>query len=118
MFTGLVAGIAGSTVAGLLSGSEISVSGPAAGLAVILANPITKVGSYKAFLVAVMLTGVIRLALGLLQAGRFSSFFPDSVIKGMLVAIGIVRILKQISHALSRDNVYKGEFGFVRIYIV
>jgi MFS superfamily sulfate permease-like transporter len=115
LFSGLVAGMIGGIVVGLLSGSEVSVSGPAAGLAVIVADAITKIGSYEAFLVAVVLAGLIQLILGLIKAGRFSSFFPDSVIKGMLVAIGIVIILKQIPHALGRDNDYEGEFEFQQL---
>ncbi|QJW90203.1 SulP family inorganic anion transporter [Spirosoma taeanense] len=115
LFSGLVAGMIGGIVVGLLSGSEVSVSGPAAGLAVIVADAITKIGSYEAFLVAVVLAGLIQLIMGLLKAGRFSSFFPDSVIKGMLVAIGLVIILKQIPHALGRDNDYEGEFEFQQL---
>lgn len=115
LFSGLVAGMIGGIVVGLLSGSEISVSGPAAGLAVIVADAIAKIGSYEAFLAAVVLAGVMQLVLGLIKAGRFSSFFPDSVIKGMLVAIGLVIILKQIPHALGRDNDYEGEFEFQQL---
>lgn len=115
LFSGLVAGVIGGIVVGFLSGSEVSVSGPAAGLAVIVADAIAKIGSYEAFLVAVVLAGVLQLVLGLIKAGRFSSFFPDSVIKGMLVAIGLVIILKQIPHALGRDNDYEGEFEFQQL---
>ncbi|GAB4024046.1 SulP family inorganic anion transporter [Spirosoma koreense] len=115
LFSGLVAGMLGGIVVGLLSGSEVSVSGPAAGLSVIVADAITKIGSYESFLVAVVLAGLMQLGLGLVKAGRFSSFFPDSVIKGMLVAIGIVIILKQIPHALGRDNDYEGEFEFQQL---
>lgn len=115
LFSGLVAGVIGGIVIGLLSGSEVSVSGPAAGLAVIVADAIAKVGAYDAFLTAVVLAGVMQFLLGLIKAGRFSSFFPDSVIKGMLVAIGIVIILKQIPHALGRDNDYEGEFEFQQL---
>lgn len=115
LFSGLVAGMIGGIVVGFLSGSEVSVSGPAAGLAVIVADAITKLGSYEAFLVAVVLAGLLQFILGLMKAGRFSGFFPDSVIKGMLVAIGIVIILKQIPHALGRDNDYEGEFEFQQL---
>ncbi|CCH53340.1 sulphate transporter [Fibrisoma limi BUZ 3] len=115
LFSGLVAGMIGGIIVGLLSGSEVSVSGPAAGLAVIVADAIAKIGSYEAFLAAVVIAGLIQLLLGLLKAGRFSSFFPDSVIKGMLVAIGLVIILKQIPHALGRDNDYEGEFEFAQL---
>ncbi|QMW05703.1 SulP family inorganic anion transporter [Spirosoma foliorum] len=115
LFSGLVSGMIGGIIIGLFSGSEVSVSGPAAGLAVIVADSIAKIGSYEAFLVAVVLAGLMQLVLGLIKAGRFSSFFPDSVIKGMLVAIGIVIILKQIPHALGRDNDYEGEFEFQQL---
>ena len=115
LFAGLVAGMIGGIVVGFLSGSEISVSGPAAGLAVIVADAIAKIGSYEAFLVAVVLAGLMQILLGLIKAGRFSSFFPDSVIRGLLVAIGIVIILKQIPHALGRDNDYEGEFEFQQL---
>lgn len=115
LFSGLVAGVIGGIVVGLMSGSEISVSGPAAGLAVIVAESIVKLGSYEAFLVAVVLAGAMQILLSLIKAGRFSSFFPDSVIKGLLVAIGIVIILKQIPHALGRDNDYEGEFEFQQL---
>ncbi len=115
LFAGLVAGIIGGIVVGTMSGSELSVSGPAAGLAVIVADSIAKLGSYEAFLVAVLLAGIMQVGLGLLKAGRFSSLFPDSVIKGMLAGIGIVIILKQIPHALGRDSDYEGEFEFSQL---
>ncbi len=115
LFSGLVAGMIGGIVVGTLSGSEVSVSGPAAGLAVIVADAIVTIGSFEAFLVAVVLAGLMQLVLGLVKAGRFSSFFPDAVIKGMLVAIGLVIILKQIPHALGRDTDYEGEYEFQQL---
>lgn len=115
LFAGLVAGIIGGIVVGLLSGSEVSVSGPAAGLAVIVAESITALGSYEAFLVAVVLAGLFQVLLGLLKAGRLSSFFPNSVITGMLVGIGLVIVLKQIPHALGRDNDYEGDYEFSQL---
>jgi MFS superfamily sulfate permease-like transporter len=115
LFAGLVAGIIGGIVVGLLSGSNISVSGPAAGLAVIVGESIARIGSYEAFLVAVVLAGLFQLVLGLLKAGRLSSYFPNSVISGMLVGIGLVILLKQIPHALGRDDDYVGEFEFSQL---
>lgn len=112
LFSGLISGIIGGIIIGALSGSEISVSGPAAGLTIIIFTAIKDLGSYQGFLVAVILAGVLQLIFGLLKGGRFSAFFPDSVIKGMLVAIGIVIILKQIPHALGDDQDYEGEFEF------
>jgi len=112
LFAGIVAGIVGGIVVGILSGSEISVSGPAAGLAVIVATSIEKLGSFEVFLVAVCLSGVIQLVLGYLRAGIIGNYFPSSVITGMLTAIGIVIILKQVPHAVGWDKDYEGDFGF------
>ncbi len=112
---GLISGIVAGIVVSILSGSEISVSGPAAGLTVIVATAIKDLGSYPGFLVAVILAGLIQIAFGYLKAGKFSSYFPESVIKGMLVAIGLVIILKQIPHALGDDQDYEGEFEFEQV---
>jgi MFS superfamily sulfate permease-like transporter len=112
LFAGLLSGIVAGIVVSILSGSEISVSGPAAGLTVIVATAIKDLGSYQGFLVAVILAGLLQIILGYIKAGRFSAYFPESVIKGMLVAIGIVIILKQIPHALGDDQDYEGEFEF------
>ncbi|MFM1934103.1 MAG: Carbonate dehydratase [Bacteroidota bacterium] len=112
LLAGLVAGIIGGTIVSLLSGSELSVSGPAAGLTIIVANAITDLGSYPAFLVAVIFAGAIQIVLGLLKLGKIGGFFPSSVIRGMLVAIGIVIILKQIPHAIGDDLDFIGEFEF------
>ncbi len=112
LFSGIVAGIIGGIVIGILSGSEISVSGPAAGLAVIVATSIEKLGSFEAFLLAVVLSGVLQIILGFLRAGIIGNYFPSSVITGMLTAIGIVIILKQIPHAIGWDKDYEGNFGF------
>ncbi|MFC5408989.1 SulP family inorganic anion transporter [Larkinella bovis] len=115
LFSGLVAGMIGGLVIGLLSGSEVSVSGPAAGLAVIVADSIKGLGSFEVFLTAVVIAGILQLFLGILKAGKFSGYFPDSVIRGLLVAIGLVIILKQIPHALGRDNDFEGEFAFQQL---
>ncbi len=112
LLAGLVAGIIGGIVVSLLSGSELSVSGPAAGLTIIVANAITDLGSFPGFLVAVILAGGIQIILGLLKLGKIGEFFPSSVIRGMLVAIGIVIILKQIPHAIGDDLDFIGEFEF------
>jgi MFS superfamily sulfate permease-like transporter len=112
LFSGLLASIVGGIVVTLFSGSEVSISGPAAGLTVIVFDSIQRLGSYPNFLMAVVLAGVIQFSLGWLKAGRLSSFVPSSVISGMLVAIGIVIILKQIPHALGWDADYEGEFEF------
>ena len=115
LFSGLIAGIIGGIIVGIFSGSEISVSGPAAGLTIIVATAIKDLGSYQGFLIAVILAGILQILFGYLKGGRLSAFFPDSVIKGMLVAIGLVIILKQIPHALGDDQDYEGEFEFEQV---
>lgn len=114
LFSGVIAGIIGGLVVSLLSTSAVSVSGPAAGLAAIVATAIQTLGSFQAFLLAVTVAGVIQLAFGLLRAGRIANYVPNAVIKGMLAAIGVVIILKQIPHALGRDRNYEGDFDFFR----
>jgi len=111
LFAGIIAGIIGGIVVALLSGSQLSVSGPAAGLTVIVLNAITEVG-YNAFLVGVLIAGAVQVILGFIKAGSISLFFPSSVIKGMLAAIGIILILKQIPHAIGYDVDYEGDFSF------
>lgn len=112
LFSGIIAGIVGGTVVAFVSGSSLSVSGPAAGLTVIVHNAITGLGSYEVFLLAVALAGLIQLALGFLRAGIIGYYFPSNVIKGMLAAIGIILILKQIPHAVGYDVDNEGDFDF------
>jgi carbonic anhydrase len=111
LFSGIIAGIIGGIVVGGLSGSSLGVSGPAAGLVVIVLTAIETLGSFEAFLLAVVLSGGIQLIAGYLKAGIVGYFFPSSVIKGMLTAIGIILILKEIPHALGYDEDYIGDFA-------
>ena len=104
LFAGIIAGIVGGIVVGIASGSPLGVSGPAAGLAVIVLSAITTLGSWPAFLLAVVLAGIIQLVMGFAKAGFIAYFFPSSVIKGMLTGIGFLIILKQIPHILGYDN--------------
>ena len=112
LFSGLIAGIVGGIVVGSLSGSQTAVSGPAAGLTAIVAAQIAGLGSFPAFLLAVVVAGVIQIGLGLAKAGALSAFFPTSVIKGLLAAIGVILILKQIPHLLGHDQDPPGEMSF------
>src|SRR5690606_29602537 len=112
LFAGIIAGIVGGVVVGLSSKSEMGVSGPAAGLAVIVMAAIASLGSFEAFLVAVVLAGVFQAIMGYLRLGTIAYYFPTSVIKGMLSGIGIIIILKQIPHALGYDKDYEGHFSF------
>ena len=112
LFSGLIAGIIGGIVVGALSGSTVSVSGPAAGLATIVAGAILDLGSFEAFLLSVLLAGLIQIGLGFAKAGFIGHFIPSSVIKGMLAAIGLILILKQIPHAFGYDEDFEGDESF------
>src|SRR5262249_29857094 len=93
--SGLIAGVIGGLLVGLLSGSHTSVSGPATGLATVVAAEIASLSSFQNFLLAVVLAGLIQIALGLARAGFIAAFVPSSVIKGLMAAIGVLLILKQ-----------------------
>lgn len=112
LFAGLIAGVVGGIVVASISGSQLSVSGPAAGLTVIVLNSITELGSYQIFLVAVVVAGIMQVILGILKAGTIGNYFPSSVIEGMLAAIGLTLILKQLPHALGVDTDFFGDEGF------
>ncbi|MBK6997698.1 MAG: SulP family inorganic anion transporter [Lewinellaceae bacterium] len=115
LFAGIIAGIVGGIVVGVASGSPLGVSGPAAGLAVIVLTSIATLGgSWEAFLLAVVLAGIIQLVLGYAKAGFIAYFFPSSVIKGMLTGIGLLIILKQIPHALGWDKDAEGDDAFLQ----
>jgi MFS superfamily sulfate permease-like transporter len=114
LFAGVITGVVGGLVVSLLSGSQLSVSGPAAGLTVIVLNGIEELGSYEAFLLAVVLAGVLQLVLGYLKAGIIGLYFPSAVIKGMLAAIGLILILKQIPHFVGADEDFFGEMDFLQ----
>jgi len=112
VFSGLIAGIIGGILVGSISGSAIGVSGPAAGLAAIVASAITDLGSFEIFLAAVVLAGVFQIILGVIRAGFISYYFPNVVIKGMLAAIGLLIIFKQIPHAVGYDADFEGDESF------
>ena len=112
LFSGIIAGIVGGTVVALLSGSPLGVSGPAAGLAVIVLTSIQELGAFEAFLLAVVIAGVIQLIFGIMKAGIIGYYFPSAVIKGMLSGIGIIIILKQIPHVFGYDKSPEGDFAF------
>ncbi len=112
LFAGIIAGIVGGIVVGIASGSPLGVSGPAAGLAVIVFAAIETLGSWPAFLLAVVLAGIFQLIMGFAKAGFIAYFFPSSVIKGMLTGIGLLIILKQIPHALGYDKDAHGALSY------
>ncbi|RYU77147.1 SulP family inorganic anion transporter [Hymenobacter persicinus] len=103
LFAGIIAGIVGGLVVGALSKSAVSISGPEAGLIMVVLSGMEALGSFKVLQLAICVAGLMQVVLGLLRAGMISNFFPSSVIKGMLAAIGIILILKQIPHVLGYD---------------
>jgi len=114
LFSGLIAGLVGGLIVSWLSGSQLSVSGPAAGLTVIVFNAIETLGSFQGLLVACVLAGIMQLAFGYLRAGIIGAFFPSAVIKGMLAAIGLILIIKQIPHATGYHTSYEGDESYMR----
>lgn len=112
LFSGLISGIVGGLLVGMLSGSHKSVSGPAAGLTAIVAAQIAALGSFEAFLAAVVVAGAMQVLMGTLRLGFIAAFFPLSVIKGLLAAIGLILILKQIPHVFGHDADAEGEMSF------
>src|SRR5919112_182869 len=114
LFSGLIAGMIGGMVIGALSGSQLSVSGPAAGLTAIVAVAILKLPSFEAFLLAVFICGMLQVVLGFVKAGIIGDYIPICVIKGMLAAIGLILILKQLPHLVGYDKDFIGDQTFLQ----
>ncbi len=112
LFSGIIAGVVGGIIVGIASGSQLSVSGPAAGLTVIVATAILKLQVFEAFLLAVVIAGVLQIILGFIKAGVIGDYIPNSVIKGMLAAIGLILILKQFPHLVGYDADFAGDESF------
>jgi MFS superfamily sulfate permease-like transporter len=115
LFSGIIAGMVGGIVIGLLSGSPLSISGPAAGLTAIVAVAVGKMPAYEAFLLSVVIAGVLQVILGFLKAGIIGDYIPNSVIRGMLASIGLVLILKQFPHLIGFDKDYSGDETFFQV---
>lgn len=114
LFSGIIAGMVGGIIVTSFSGSQLGVSGPAAGLAAIVLAGIQDLGSFEVFLVAVVIAGVIQFILGVARAGIIGYYFPSAVIKGMLAGIGVIIFLKQIPHAFGYDADPEGDLGFIQ----
>lgn len=114
LLAGVVSGIIGGLIVGSLSNSRTSVSGPAAGLTIVVLTAITTLGDFYSFTLAVFIAGIFQIILGFLKAGQAGSYFPNSVIKGMLAAIGLILILKQIPHAVGFDSDFMGDTSFIQ----
>jgi len=129
-FSGLIAGIIGGIVVGSLSGSSLGVSGPAAGLAVIVADAVDEIRivaggapnttelfmeAFQMFLLAVVIAGAIQVVLGFINGGIIGYYFPSSVIKGMLAGIGLTIFLKEVPHLVGYDSDMEGDFSLFQI---
>lgn len=112
LLSGILSGIIGGIVVGIISESHTSVSGPAAGLAAVVLSAISQLGSFETFLLSVVLAGLIQLTIGIIKGGIIANYIPSDVIKGLLAAIGIILILKQIPHAVGFDRDSQGDFSF------
>jgi len=113
--SGIIAGVVGGIIVGLISGSQLSVSGPAAGLTAIVAAGVLKLPAIEAFFLSVVIAGVFQILMGVFKLGIIGDYIPNSVIKGMLAAIGIILILKQVPHLLGYDKDYEGDEAFLQI---
>lgn len=112
LFSGIIAGVTGGIIVGIFSGSQLSVSGPAAGLTAIIVVAISKLPTFEVFLVSVVIAGLFQLIFGFLKAGFLGDYVPSPVIKGMLAAIGIILILKQIPHLVGYHADFEGDEAF------
>ena len=116
VYSGILSGIIGGILVSLVSGSQLAVSGPAAGLTTVVAASIVSLGDFKVFLLAVIVAGLFQLFLGILKLGGIAYYFPSAVIKGMLAAIGIILISKQIPLALGYDQPDFWTSGFLNLF--
>lgn len=116
LYSGLLSGIIGGLVVAPLSGSQLAVSGPAAGLTTVVAASIISLGDFQIFLLTVVIAGLFQIALGALKLGTIANYFPSAVIKGMLAAIGIILISKQIPLLLGYDQPDFWSSGFLSLF--
>ncbi len=101
LFSGIISGIIGGVVVGVLSGSQVSVSGPAAGMAAVVIAALTQLGDFNTFLLALLLGGVLQVVIGSLRAGFVAEYIPSNLVQGLLCAIGILLIVKQLPLAFT-----------------
>jgi len=115
---GIIAGVVGGILVGIFSGSQLSVSGPAAGLTAIVGAALIKLGgnpqAYEIFILSVVIAGVLQILMGFAKAGIIGDYIPNAVIKGMLAAIGLILILKQFPHLIGEDSNPEGDESFIQ----
>lgn len=114
LVSGLITGIISGLVVAWASGSQLSISGLAAGLSVIVVHALEKLGSFEGALFSVAVAGILQMVLGFLGAGTIAVYFPSAVIKGMLAAIGLILIMKQIPHAVGYDADFEGDESYLQ----
>lgn len=99
---GVISAIVGGLLVSRLNGSYLTITGPAAGLIVVILASVQNLGQgdvlagYRLTLAAIVFSGALQILLGYYKAGRLAAFFPASVVHGMLAAIGIIIISKQL----------------------
>lgn len=107
MLFGLITAIIGGVVVTFFMGSRLSIKGPAAGLIVIASGAVTAFGDgdigWKLTLGAVVIAGIVQIIFGVLKLGKVADFFPSAAIHGMLAAIGVIILSKQIHLLLGID---------------
>jgi carbonic anhydrase len=114
LVAGLLAGVIGGVLVGALSKSQVSVAGPAAGIAALVLSQIRGLGGFEAFLMALVIAGAIQLAAGLFGGGALVHFVPSAVVRGLLAAFGLLLILKQLPHLVGHDRDFEGDEAFVQ----
>ncbi len=103
---GIITAIIGGMLVSRVSGSFVTINGPAAGLIVVVLSAVQSLGEgdamagYRYTLAAIVVASAVQILMGVFKAGRLSSFFPASVVHGMLAAIGIIIMAKQINVVL------------------
>ena len=116
LYSGLLSGIVGGIVVSLVSGSQLAVSGPAAGLVALVAASIISLGDMSLLFLAVLVAGIFQLLIGIFRLASFANYFPSAVIKGMMAAIGIILISKQIPLALGYNQPDFWTSGFLQLF--
>lgn len=104
LFSGILSGIIGGIVVGSISGSHVSVSGPAAGMVAVVLAAVAQLGDFNSFLLALALAGILQIIIGTLRAGFIVEYVPSNVVQGLLCAIGILLIIKQLPLAFTLSS--------------